>query len=179
MKTKSVFISAILLWAISISSCQYADNSQGAVFNTTELSPADKEQVKREIAGRIDEIIKGCKQLNADTALNAYWDSADFVIVNTDGSVINFQTMKNTTATFFKSAKYVTYTTVKEDFKFLSKSLVMCTWTGREEYELKTGEHMKADPYVGSMLFSKIGNEWKIVYAHESSTQPVKIDSAK
>lgn len=87
--------------------------------------------------------------------------------------------MKNTASAFFKSANYVTYTTVKEDFKFLSKSLVMCTWTGREEYELKIGEHMKVDPYVGSLLFSKIDNEWKIVYTHESSAPAMKVDSAK
>ena len=173
------FAGLILITIISISSCQYADNSKGAVFNTTELAPADKEEVKREIAGRIDEIIKGCKQLNIDTALNAYWDSPDFEIVSTDGSVINFQTMKNTAAAFFKSAKYVTYTTIKEDFKFLSKSLVMCTWIGREEDELKTGEHTKIDPYVGSMLFGKIDNEWKIVYVHESSAPAMKVDSAK
>lgn len=91
MKPFSIFTSIILLGTISISSCQYTDNSKGAVFNTTELAPADKEEVKREIGSRIDEIIKGCKQLNADTALKAYWDSPDFVTVSTDGSVVNFQ----------------------------------------------------------------------------------------
>jgi hypothetical protein len=27
------------------------------------------------------------------------------------------------------------------------------------------------------MLFSKKENEWKIIYAHESSAQPVKVES--
>jgi hypothetical protein len=73
----------------------------------------------------------------------------------------------------------MSFTTVKEDFKFLSKDLIMCTWTGNNEFELKTGEKMKIDPYVGSMLFSKKDNEWKIIYAHESSAQPVKVESKK
>jgi hypothetical protein len=29
------------------------------------------------------------------------------------------------------------------------------------------------------MLFSKKDNEWKIIYAHESSAQPVKVESKK
>jgi hypothetical protein len=79
----------------------------------------------------------------------------------------------------FKSVKSMSFTTVKEDFKFLSKDLIMCTWIGNNEFELMTGEKMKIEPYVGSMLFCKKDNEWKIIYAHESSAQPVKVESEK
>jgi hypothetical protein len=173
------FTSIIILTAIFLCGCQYADNSSQPSVNVTELSPGDKEVVKKEIAASIDQIIRGCTQLNADTALNPYWNSPDFVIVNPDGSVANFQAMKDAKSAFMKSAKYVTFTTTKEDFKFLSKSLVLCTWTGRDEFELKTGEHMKIVPYVGSMLFSKAGNDWRIIYSHESSAQPVKVEDKK
>jgi hypothetical protein len=55
----------------------------------------------------------------------------------------------------------------------------MCTWTGKNEFELKTGDKMKIEPYVGSMLFEKKNHEWKIIYAHESSAQPVKLETKK
>ena len=51
----------------------------------------------------------------------------------------------------------------------------MCTWTGSSEFELKTGEKMKIEPYVGSMLFRKQKNEWNIVYAHETTVPPVEV----
>ena len=82
--------------------------------------------------------------------------------------------MKNEQTAFFGTVKSMRFTTVKGDFQFLSKDLVICTWTGKNEFELKRGGKMKIDPYAGSMLFSKKNYEWKIIYAHESSAQPVE-----
>jgi hypothetical protein len=83
--------------------------------------------------------------------------------------------MKNIQVESFKSLASMKFKTIKQEFTFLAKDLVMCTWTGSNEFELKTGEKMKIEPYVGSMLFSKKDNEWKIIYAHETAGQPVKL----
>ena len=172
--TTSIFFTFILFV-----SCKNSDNSKISASDKTEISSTEKEVAQKDISNKIDEIIEGCKQLNVDSALKPYSDSSDFVIVNTDGSVTNFQTMRNAQTEFFKSAKSINFTTIKEDFKFLSKFLVLCTWTGRNEFELKSGERMKIEPYVGSMLFSKTDNNWKIIYAHESSATPVKVENKK
>lgn len=145
----------------------------------SELSASEKEVAKKEISGRIQEIINGVKELNAEAALKPYSNDPDFKIVSPDGSETDFNKMMKVQTESFKTVKSMSFTTVKEDFKFLSKDLIMCTWTGKNEFELKTGEKLKIDPYVGSMLFSKKDNEWKIIYAHESSAQPVKVTSKK
>ncbi len=143
------------------------------------MSPDEKEIARKEISGRIDEIIKGVKDLDVDAALKPYSSDTCFRIVNTDASVTDYQTMKNGQTAFFGTVKNIRFTTVKEDFQFLSKDLVICTWTGKNEFEPKKGGKMKIDPYTGSMLFSKKNNEWKIIYAHESSAQPVKVPFEK
>lgn len=175
MKVNKILISIILCSSVLFYSCQTNDKTKAAVTQTTELSPDEKETVKKEISARIEEIIKGAKELNVEAAAKPYSSDADFKIVNPDASVTDLKTMKSAQAEGFKTLASMNFTTIKQDFAFLAKDLVMCTWTGRNEFELKSGEKMKIEPYVGSMLFRKRNNEWKIIYAHETTALPVTI----
>ncbi len=139
------------------------------------MSNDEKENAKREISARVDEIVKGANSLNVDTAIKPYADEQDFKIVNPDASVTDYQMMKKTQYEAFKSLTSMSFKTIKQDFTFFEKDLVMCTWSGSNEFQLKSGEKMKIEPYVGSMLFRKRNNEWKIVYAHETTAAPVVI----
>jgi len=177
MKKNTILTSIILCSSVLLFSCKTNDNKNEVDTQTTELSATEKEVAKKEISGRINEIIKGVKELNAEAALKPYSNDPDFKIVSPDGSETDFKKMMKDQTESLHSVKSMSFTTIKEDFKFLSKNLIMCTWTGKNEFELKSGEKMKIDPYVGSMLFSKKDNEWKIIYAHESSAQPVKVES--
>jgi hypothetical protein len=177
MKKNTILTSIILCSSVLLFSCKTNDNKNEVDTQTTELSATEKEVAKKEISGRINEIIKGVKELNAEAALKPYSNDPDFKIVSPDGSETDFKKMMKVQTESLHSVKSMSFTTIKEDFKFLSKNLIMCTWTGKNEFELKSGEKMKIDPYVGSMLFSKKDNEWKIIYAHESSAQPVKVES--
>jgi len=175
LKTNKILTSIILCSSVLSFSCQTNDNKKAAVNQTTALSSDEKEAAKKEISGRIEEIIKGAKELNIEAAIKPYSSDTGFKIVNSDASVTDFKTMKNVQAEGFKTLASMTFTTIKQDFTFLAKDLVMCTWTGKNEFKLKTGEKMKIEPYVGSMLFRKRDNEWKIVYAHETTATPVII----
>ncbi|MFN8250761.1 MAG: hypothetical protein U0V75_02675 [Ferruginibacter sp.] len=169
----TLFCAAILL------SCRDADSKKMTFTQSTELTLDEKESIKKDIAGRINEIIKGAKALNADSALKPYFNDSSFKIINPDASVSGYERMQNDQAAFFNSVKSLNFTTIKEDFKFLANNLVICTWTGYNEFELKTGGKYRMDPYVGSMLFKKTGKEWTIIYAHESAGQPVKLEAGK
>ena len=175
MKKKNLFTSLIICSSILLFSCQTNDTSKSTVTQTTELSSVDKEIAKKEISARIEEIIKGAKELNVEAAIKPYSIDTDVKIVNPDATVTDITTMKNAQTESFKTLASLNFTTIKQDFIFLEKDLVMCTWTGRNEFQLKNGEKMKIDPYVGSMLFRKKDNEWKIIYAHETTASPVTI----
>jgi len=75
----------------------------------------------------------------------------------------------------FKTVASMNFRTIRQDFTFLSKYLVMCTWIGSNEFQLRTGETMKIEPYVGSLLFRRKDTEWKIIYAHETAAPPVAL----
>lgn len=87
--------------------------------------------------------------------------------------------MKNAQTEAFKTLASMNFKTIKQDFTFLTKDLIICTWTGENEFELKSGEKMKINPYVGTMIFSKTDNEWKIIYAHETTSAPIMTETEK
>ena len=163
---KKIVSVVIIVFICCICSCNQSSNDAAVAASNTkvsaeqnEISSDQKETIKKEISERIDEIIKGANELNADIALQPYSNDSSFRIVNPDASVADYQTMKNEQTAFLKTVRQMSFTTVKEDFQFLSNSLVICTWTGKNEFELKSGEKMKIDPYVGTMVFSKKNKE--------------------
>ncbi len=178
MKRVNLLPALIFLTILVISGCKNPNNMTSE-SQSAEISSEEKEIIKKAISNRIEEIIKGAKELDVNAALNSYSNDADFRIVNPDASVTDFQTMKAAQTEAFKTLASMNFKTIKQDFTFLTKNLVICTWTGSNEFELKSGEKMKINPYVGTMIFTKNDNEWKIIYAHETTAAPVNIDTKK
>lgn len=147
MKKVKPFPLLIFLTFISFSGCKNQNNTESAK-QPEEISTDEKETIKKVISERIEEIIKGAKELDVDAAVKPYSNDSDFRIVNPDGAVTDFQTMNNAQTEAFKTLASMNFKTVKQDFTFLTKNLVICTWTGSNEFELKSGEKMKIDPYV-------------------------------
>ncbi len=184
MKKLKVLTIAIVLTLVAFGSCK-SPNDSTVDIQSTEISSDEKQIIKKAISDRIEEIIKGSKELNVDAALKPYSSDADFRIVYPDASVIDFQTLKNVETESFKRLASLNFRTIKQDFTFLTKNLVICTWTSRNELERKDIEKTKMiiEPYVKTMIFRKNDNEWKIVYVHETTavpyTVPVTIESKK
>lgn len=178
MKHAILFPTIIILILIVFGGCQNMNNSTTGT-ESRDISSDEKGHIEKAISDRIEEIIKGAKELNVEGALMPYSDDPDFKIVNPDGSVTDFPTMRNAQAEAFKTLASLDFKTIKQDFTFLANNLVICTWTGSNEFELKSGEKMKIDPYVGTMIFKKMDNEWKIIYAHETTAQPIIIETKK
>jgi hypothetical protein len=134
------------------------------------MTPQEKETAQKEIAGIVDGIVRGCNQLDVQEALKPYSDSPNFVAVNTDGSVVDHEGFKTINAELFKAVSSFKFTTTKEDFRFLGDNLVLCTWIGRSEVVLKSGEHSRIPAFATTLLLSKVNNEWKIIYSHQSAS---------
>jgi hypothetical protein len=69
MKKNKILPSIILFSSILLFSCRSNENRNIADTQTTELTASEKEVAKKEISGRIKEIINGVKELNAEAAL--------------------------------------------------------------------------------------------------------------
>ncbi|HEX8278098.1 MAG TPA: hypothetical protein VF540_05355 [Segetibacter sp.] len=123
----STFITAAFIFSTIISSCKNSEDAKTIAPQLITLPNDEKETAEREISARVDEIVKGANSLNVDAALQPYLDDSDFKIVNPDASVTDYQSMKNTQIEAFKSLSALNFKTIKQDFTFLEKDLVMFT----------------------------------------------------
>lgn len=161
-----VLMTAIILLSLSLSSCQ----NQCSEFKWTE---AEKEIAKKEITETAKQVIKGARKADFQMAATPYLNSPDFFIVNPDATYNLYEGFEKNGKEFFSQLAIYDQTTIKEEYRFLNKGLVLYTWIGKAGIELKTGDKMKFESYIGTMLFQKIKGEWKITYAHETASQPI------
>ena len=143
------------------------------------MTHQEKDAAQKEIAGIIDGIVRSCDQLDYQGALKPYFDSPSFVAVNTDGSVVDYEGFKNLNTELFKTVTSFTLTTTKLDVHFLTDTVLLCTWTGNSEIVVKSGEHFRTPAFAATLLFSKVNNEWKIMYSHESASPPTQETQVK
>lgn len=181
MKKQILTSSMVIISLTLLMSCQPADQQKTTNEEVTSAQPAtlsatEKEEAKKAISARIVEIIEGAKKLSADSALKPYANIPEFKIINPDGSVLDYNGMVKYQTSAFKDLTSMEFRTVREEFTFLEKDLITCTWIGSCDFVVKTGEKMKINPYVGSMTFRKKDNVWQIIYAHETSAAPVIVE---
>lgn len=148
--------------------------NQAATQNKYVLTEQEKETAKKEISAQIDTIIRGAKNLDVETAMQPYSNTENFLIINPDATFSGYQKMKSDNSEAFKKMRSLNFTTVNQEFRFLSDSQVLLTWFGKSEVELGSGEKIKYESYVGTMLFSRENGEWKIIYAHETASPPLQ-----
>jgi hypothetical protein len=148
-------------------------------IESSEWTAQEKELVKKEISDIGKGVMQSVERLDIESALKPWYHSPDFLMINPDGSYADYHGFVSTNTEAFKQLNSMKESTIKEEFRFLTKTHVLYTWFGKREIELKSGEKIKNDSYIGTMLFSKINNEWKIVYAHESASPPIQEKSKK
>jgi len=161
MKKRINIVSTILMAAASFLASQNA---------AAQVTDAEKQSAKMELTQVNAEFIKSVNGQDIAGVLKEY--SPDVMSINADGSVNNYQQIAGGLEKAFKSVKSIKYTMAKEEYSVLSGTLVLCTWTGTVETELKTGKRMKNFPHVASLLYAKVNDKWLIEYEHVSEAPP-------
>ncbi len=138
------------------------------------MTPQEQEVAKKEIREVSDRIVQSLNTMDLESLLRPYWNSPDFVLVNTEGSMGDYQTTKNGTVEMFNLLASLKYATVKDEFRFLPGNTVLYAWFGKSEVVFKGGQQAKIDAYAITFVFRKVDNDWKIIYAHESASPPVE-----
>jgi len=146
----------------------------GCAKQPAQMSPQEQETAKKEIRQIFDLQIAACEKPDLDALFQAMWNSPDFIAIMADGKTFDYQGAKNSTADFFKAFPSAKFTTVKDEFRFLSNDLVLYAWNGTCDMTLTTGAHSKIDSYAVTYVFRKIDNQWKIIFSHESASPAVE-----
>ena len=159
MKT-DIFVAALLALFVGCAPQQQSD----------QLTQQQKDQIKSEVKAAADSFFAKVERLDANGALQYVGDSSNFVSYNSDGSHIDFQTLKKASTETFASAISFKATIQKEDFRVVTKDFVVYSRVQRAEVLLKSGDKLTSDPDAMTYLFRKIDGQWKLVYTHESET---------
>jgi uncharacterized protein (TIGR02246 family) len=135
-----------------------------------QLTQQQKVQITKDVRAVVDSMIATAERLDGEAGLQFYWDSPDFVAVNPDGSLSDYQAIKKMSDEGVKTISVMTMSTTRAEFRVLTKEIVICAWKGKGEVALKTGDKMTYDPDVLTLVFRNFDGKWKIVYSHESAT---------
>jgi uncharacterized protein (TIGR02246 family) len=138
-----------------------------------QMSPQEQESAKKEIREVLDRLLQTASTLDAEALLQSYWNSPDFILLTAQGSMVDYQGAKTGAAEMYKVLAALKFATVKDEFRFVSQSTVLCAWTGTCEITYKTGERAKIETYAITFVFKKMDNQWKVIYSHESASPPV------
>jgi ketosteroid isomerase-like protein len=136
------------------------------------MTPQEQDTAKKEISAVVKLINQNLEKMDVEALFQSYSDSSDFF--TTDGSMINLQVFKNHNAAWFKSLAALKVTTSSEYYRFLPGNTVICSWIGKFEMTLKSGEQLKNNKFGITYIFRKIDNKWKVIHQHASALPPTQ-----
>jgi uncharacterized protein (TIGR02246 family) len=140
-----------------------------------QMTPQGQESAKKEIREVIDRLLQAADALDAEALLSSYWNSPDFILLTTQGSMVDYQGAKAGFAGMYQVLTALKFTTFKDEFRFISENTVLCAWTGKCDATYKTGERATIETYAFTFVFKKLDDQWKVVYSHESASPPVLV----
>lgn len=135
-----------------------------------DLSPQQVAQIKKDASAAVDSIVARFNRLDVDGALAIYNNSADFVVLGSEGAKFDYAAFKKLNVDFIASVANIAITTKDNECRVMAVDLAICTWTGTEEATMKAGGKLTYAPFAGTFVMKPIAGQWKLVYGHESGT---------
>ncbi|RJP66595.1 MAG: hypothetical protein C4539_11185 [Ignavibacteriales bacterium] len=140
----------------------------------SQINLQEQETAKKEIREVVNVIFRSLEKMDIEALSQSYSDSTNYILIATDGTIADYQVAKNHHAIWFKSLSSLKITPIKDEFRFLADNIVVCSWQGKFEMSLKTGKKLKIDKFGITFIFTRIDNQWKVIYQHSSALPPVQ-----
>lgn len=118
-----------------------------------------------------DRLVEGIKQVDATKLMSVYENSDRTLFFNNNGSVtMGWTQMKENRDSSFAKTKNVTLETTGVRVEMLSptSAYVSFKWKQQQEYDGK----LETASGRTTLIFKKIGKEWKAVHLHTSPDNP-------
>lgn len=140
------------------------------------LSSEEIGEIKKELQSVIDTLIRGCEALDMKTAFQMFCDSDDFLMMGTDGSLCDYGTYLENNINYLGGCRSFRLTTHDSRIRVFDKNTAVYSWAYGVEAVLKTGGKDIIEKAGASFFFRRIDGTWKVVYYHEASVPPVRIE---
>jgi ketosteroid isomerase-like protein len=123
------------------------------------------------VLAAFDKIIEGIKRSNVDRYTSGYWNSANLVLFNYNGTVTKgWDQLRKNRESSFPETKDVKLEIRDKHVQMLGRdgAVVTCLWTQSQTF--------KGQPDTASgrmtLVFKRVGAEWKAVHLHTSPDKP-------
>jgi ketosteroid isomerase-like protein len=132
---------------------------------------ASKPDPTKAIQNAFDRLIEGIKTADADKVMSVYENSPRILFFNNNGTVTQgWDAMKKLREESYAKAKNVNIdiTGLRIEMLGPSAAYLTCKWTQSQEYDGK----LESSSGRMTLVFKKIGSDWKIVHLHTSPDAP-------
>ncbi|HEX3560804.1 MAG TPA: SgcJ/EcaC family oxidoreductase [Pyrinomonadaceae bacterium] len=137
---------------------------------TTPQSSADAAQA-RAVRDSFDSLVDGIRRADADAVMKLFWNSPQLVLFNNNGSVTkSWDQARSNRQSLYAKAKDVKLDVRDVHVRLLgpAAALVTCLW---DQTQTADGRPEHATGRL-TIIFQKIGADWKIVHTHTSPDKP-------
>jgi ketosteroid isomerase-like protein len=118
-----------------------------------------------------DTLIDGIRRADADAVMGVYWESPRLVLFNNNGTVTKtWEQVRSNRESLYARVKDVKLDVRDVNVKVLGPgaAVITCLW---EQTQTADGQPERATGRL-TLVFQKIGANWKAVHAHTSSDRP-------
>lgn len=153
---------AILITTVTFASITLGQKAAGGAAKVDPAKP---------VRDAFDRLIDGLKQVDSEKLMSVYENSDRTLFFNNNGSVtLGWAQMKKNRDESFAKTKNVTLETSGARVEMLSPTAayVSFKWKQQQEYD---GKLENASGRT-TLVFKKIGKEWKVVHVHSSPDNP-------
>ncbi|BEH00323.1 hypothetical protein [Bacteroides sedimenti] len=152
------------VWALLMASLFCYATTNGSV------SDKEKERIKAEVKDVINTLITGCEQANFEMICGTFYNSPDFKYIY-NGNIFGYKDMVNVMQPLFSTMTGQKFTFFDGYYNILDRSTVLYTSKCKTVAYFKDGHTTVSDPGAAQFILQKIGKEWKIIYAVESTVE--------
>lgn len=153
MKTK-LFIAVLLLCILGCTSKQ-----------SDQLTKQQKEQIKSEFKLIYDNYCAKWAGLDVEGILQYY--SPELVVVF-DTLLLDYETYTKGWDDYIKTTDTIKLNPIYLDIRILTKDIVICTWCGKVERLMKSGDLITGNPAKYTDVWKRVDVHWKAIYEHGS-----------
>jgi ketosteroid isomerase-like protein len=143
----------------------------GAALGQKAAVGAGKADPSKGVREAFDRLAEGIKQVDVDKLMSVYENSDRILFFNNNGSVTaGWAQMKENRVSSFAKTKNVTLETTGVRVEMLSPTSAYVTfkWKQTQEFDGK----LESASGRTTLIFKKIGKEWKAVHLHTSPDNP-------
>ncbi|HEY8559718.1 MAG TPA: nuclear transport factor 2 family protein [Pyrinomonadaceae bacterium] len=142
-----------------------------SAFGQKKTTATVKADPSKDVRAAFDRLVDGIKTADAAKVMSVYAKNEDILFFNNNGSVTRgWETMRTNREASYKNVANVSLepTGVRVEMLGANAAYLTCKWKQQQEF----GGKLETASGRMTLVFQKIGKDWKVVHLHTSPDNP-------